>query len=325
MVTGVCGIDVGGSGHRVAVAVLDHGRPGLPAVQDRPGGVRVGPDGLDLEDVLAGLPATVTQVARAAGVDQIAATGVGLTGLMTLAEPEPVHTWFAEASRSSCTVLASDAVTTHAGALGGHAGAVIAAGTGVVALGSDLRTVWHKVDGWGHLLGDCGGGAWIGARALQAALAHEDGRDGGSAELALRSRAHFGTPAAAVRDLHTRSDRAGALASFVPQVCAAADQGDPGATAVLTAAGNELARTADAALVGALPDRLAWAGGVLNSSWLVREQFLAALARRRPGVEVAPAAGTSADGALTLAVRAAAGELAPHPPFLTLGDSPAHT
>ena len=56
----------------------------------------------------------------------------------------------------------------------------VAAGTGLIAIGTDL-TRWRRADGWGHLLGDCGSGAWIGRAGLEAALRAYDGRPGGSA------------------------------------------------------------------------------------------------------------------------------------------------
>ncbi|KOG91913.1 ATPase, partial [Streptomyces varsoviensis] len=68
----------------------------------------------------------------------------------------------------------------YAGALGQRPGAVVAGGTGMIAIGSDLSREggWRRADGWGHLLGDLGGGAWIGQAGLTAALRAHDGRTG---------------------------------------------------------------------------------------------------------------------------------------------------
>src|SRR5690606_13555870 len=87
--------------------------------------------------------------------------------------------------------LVADAVSAYTGALGPRPGAVIAAGTGLIAIGTDL-TGWHRADGWGHLLGDCGSGAWIGRAGLEAALRAHDGRDGGSLRLLARAEEMFG-------------------------------------------------------------------------------------------------------------------------------------
>ncbi len=52
----------------------------------------------------------------------------------------------------------------------------------MVALGTDLAR-WRRVDGWGHLLGDCGSGAWIGRAGPEAgcAPARAAGRFGSAA------------------------------------------------------------------------------------------------------------------------------------------------
>ncbi|MYS50866.1 ATPase, partial [Streptomyces sp. SID6013] len=70
----------------------------------------------------------------------------------------------------------SDAVTAHAGALGGRAGVVLAIGTGSVAVGIGADGTYARVDGWGPLLGDDGSGARIGTAGLRAALRAHDGR-----------------------------------------------------------------------------------------------------------------------------------------------------
>ncbi|WP_345964448.1 BadF/BadG/BcrA/BcrD ATPase family protein [Streptomyces sp. BRB040] len=72
--------------------------------------------------------------------------------------------------------VTSDAVTAHAGALGGRAGVVLAIGTGSVAVGIGADGAYARVDGWGPLLGDDGSGARIGTAGLRAALRAHDGR-----------------------------------------------------------------------------------------------------------------------------------------------------
>src|SRR5690606_323040 len=142
---------------------------------------------------------------------------------------------------------------------------VVAAGTGAVAVGTDLRGTWRKADGWGHLLGDDGGGAWIGRAGLAAALRHHDGRPGGSAALLAALGRRYGGPAGLVDRIYTRPDRATLLARFVPDVAAAAAGGDPVAGGILDRAGELLAQTALAALPPAAPRVVSYAGNLIPS------------------------------------------------------------
>ena len=87
--------------------------------------------------------------------------------------------------------MTSDGVIAHAGALGGEPGVVLIAGTGVVALAIGADGGLRTADGWGPWLGDEGGGAWIGAAGLRAALRAHDGR-GPSTTLLDAARARFG-------------------------------------------------------------------------------------------------------------------------------------
>lgn len=220
------------------------------------------------------------------------------------------------------TAVAADALTAHLGALGGRPGAVVAVGTGAIALGTDLRDVWHRVDGWGHLLGDLGSGSWIGAQGLRAAVAAHDGRDnGGSAALLAAATERFGPVPTWPEQLYTRPDRAQVLASFTPDVAAAARDGDAVARQVLAGAGTHLATTLAAALVDGVPPLAAATGGVLGIGPLLTDAFRARLAVLRPDVELVDAAGTPLDGALHLAARLATdpGSVVGHEPWLTLG------
>lgn len=339
----VVAIDVGGSGSRLAAALVPSapaaGAPApAPAADDDHGqrvtltgrAVSVGPGGSDVADVVHDLATAF--VARCSGaVDgrpTVAAAAVGATGVATLVpDPSAVH----EALRSSLgperTAVAADAVTAHLGALGGRAGAVVAVGTGAIALGTDLAGTWQRVDGWGHLLGDLGSATWIGAHGLRAALAAHDGRaTGASAALLDAATARFGPATTWPAQLYTRADRAQVLGSFTPDVAAAAAAGDPAAVQILTEAGRHLAESLAAALVPALPALAAATGGVLAAG----PSLTGALARRfaalRPDAELVPSAGTPLDGALHLARRLATGPgaLVAHPPWLSLaGPAPA--
>jgi N-acetylmuramic acid 6-phosphate etherase len=141
-------------------------------------------------------------------------------------------------------LVTSDIVAWHASALGGRDGVVLCIGTGAVALGVFGDTV-RRADGRGPLLGDEGGGAWIGLEGLRAAARATDGR-GPTTELAeLDNPAPWGTAlsSAAPAPLPT----AATLAKVAPRVLAAARRGDPVAAGILDAGADALARTAAAA------------------------------------------------------------------------------
>lgn len=216
----VLGVDSGGSGLRVQVALRDGGSV-APATVATP--VRTGPGGIDPGHLMELLVPMAEQLLAEAGAGAPRAVAVGAAGMATLgaALRAELPAMLEEHLGVRRVALAADAVTAYVGALGGRPGAVVAAGTGLIALGTDL-TAWRRADGWGHLLGDCGSGAWIGRAGLEAALRAHDGRPGGSAALLARAEATFGPAPGLPGALYPRTDRAGVLASFAPEVAAAA-------------------------------------------------------------------------------------------------------
>ncbi|MFI5529409.1 BadF/BadG/BcrA/BcrD ATPase family protein [Kitasatospora sp. NPDC051853] len=330
----VLGIDVGGTGIRLALAPAD--RPDSVLRSTRiPAPARIGTDGQDaaalLERLLPALAELVTPGIRVTAV-AVGATGMALLGRELAAElPTPL----ARATGARRLVLASDAVSAYAGALGPHPGAVVAAGTGVVALGlhpapsADPRptsedrpgatAAWRRVDGWGQLLGDCGGGSWLGRAGLEAALRAQDGRTGGSPALLTLARERYGPADGLPAALQTRADRAGLLAAFAPDVAAAAAQGCPVSAELLRRAGAEIAATATAAVAGLREPRLALTGGLFNLEPL-RAATLAALP---PEVRLHTPDGPPLLGALRLAastVTAADPPWPVSPPLLDVRD-----
>ncbi|MDX5576580.1 N-acetylglucosamine kinase [Streptomyces sp. ID01-9D] len=334
----VIGVDSGGSGLRVAL-----GRVGLPGplattVCAEP--VRTGPGGIDAGHLLAQLlPAARELLERAAessadgapaGEDEapageVAALAIGAAGMATLGERlrAELPGALADALGVRRLALAADAVTAYAGAVGQRPGAVVAGGTGMIALGTDLAE-WHRADGWGHLLGDSGGGAWIGRAGLDAAMRAHDGRRGGSPALLDRLRAVFGPADELPGLLYPRSDRPAVLASFAPEVAACAGA-DPVAAGILRAAAGHIAEAAAAVCptaarpAAAGPDddggelgeggEVALTGGLFRMGEPLLAPLREELAPLLPGARVTSAEGDPLTGALRIARALAAGDL----------------
>lgn len=324
----VLGVDSGGSGLRVALAsVTAAGRPERQAETALRTPVRTGPEGIDaghlLELLLPAARGLLAEAGQRAGADggPVAAVCVGAAGMATLGDGLRARLpgALAEQLATRRLALAADAVTGYAGALGERPGAVVAAGTGLIGLGTDLRG-WRRVDGWGHLLGDCGSGAWIGRAGLEAALRAHDGRRGGSAALLARAELRFGPAGGLPGKLYPRTDRPAVLASFAPDVAGCAQDGDPVAEGILREAGARIAETAAAACPPGGESTVALTGGLLGIGEPLLRPLREELRQLLPAASLVPAAGGPLDGALLIAARLAVGELTlpPDPSLLTV-------
>ncbi|MGX4693875.1 N-acetylglucosamine kinase [Streptomyces sp. JNUCC 63] len=259
--TGFLAVDSGGSGVRVVVGV-----PGRGPLARRESGepVRTGARGIDPGHLMEQLVPMAWALAAEAGVERLETAVLGAAGFATLGDALRAELPDALARHLGVrrVALVADAVTAYTGALGPRPGAVIAAGTGLIAIGTDL-TGWRRADGWGHLLGDCGSGAWIGRAGLEAALRAHDGRDGGSARLLALAEEAFGPTPGLPGRLYPRSDRAAVLASFAPQVAVCAPD-DPVAAGILRAAARHMAESAAAVCPTAGEPLLALTGGLFK-------------------------------------------------------------
>nr|WP_261994266.1 BadF/BadG/BcrA/BcrD ATPase family protein [Streptomyces sp. t39] len=308
VVTGplVLGVDSGGSGLRVALA--DAAAPGSAETLAGRQPVRTGPDGIDaghMRELLLPMARTLLERSGHGGGDTVSAVVIGAAGMATLGDGlrAVLPRALASALGARTVGLAADAVTAYAGALGQSPGAVVAAGTGMIALGTDL-TGWRRADGWGHLLGDCGSGAWIGRAGLEAALRAHDGRRGGSLPLLERSTAVLGPPHDLPALLYPRTDRPAVLAAFAPEVAACAGR-DPVAAGILTRAAEAIAESAAAVCppATAAPEgcRVSLTGGLFRIGDPLLVPLRAELARLAPHAAQAPASGDPLAGALLLA------------------------
>lgn len=333
----VLGIDIGGTGSRVAIAPFDANAASTTAggatadgVAAEPLGVLTGP-GVSIGAEGSNAPQQIRRLVVAAKeawpdhVESIRGVGIGATGIASLSADvgELARSLVVEAKAEAAVAI--DALTAHLGALSGCGGAVTVLGTGAIAIahpGPDpqgmLLPKWRRVDGWGHLFGDRGGGAWVGRQALEAALKCHDGVDDRGAGLLEAARQRFGEPGTWPAQFYTRSDRAGLLAEFAVDVAGRAGAGDPVASALLAEAGREAARSAIAAGGQGVDaaSRVTLSGGLRRAGESLVEAFRAEALRLRPGAAVVEPAGDPLSGALTLANLVGQRRLRPQPGVL---------
>ncbi|WP_442818872.1 N-acetylglucosamine kinase [Streptomyces sp. NBC_01235] len=304
--SGILAVDSGGSGLRVALGTAERGVLGRRSSEVP---VRTGARGIDPGHLMAHLAPLVRALTEETGAPTPATAVVGAAGFSTLGDALRAELPGALAREFGVrtTALAADAVTAYVGALGARPGAVVAAGTGLIAIGTDL-TAWRRADGWGHLLGDCGGGAWIGRAGLEAALRAYDGRPGGSAPLLARAEERFGPMPGLPGLLYPRADRPAVLASFAPHVAGCA-QDDPVAAGILRAAAGHLAESAAAVCPRGGEPRIALTGGLFRIGDPLLVPLEGELARRLPHARRVPADGDPLDGAVRIAIALATGTL----------------
>ncbi|MCB8904538.1 MULTISPECIES: BadF/BadG/BcrA/BcrD ATPase family protein [unclassified Streptomyces] len=303
----VVGVDSGGSGLRIALAEAASGTVLDTRASREP--VRTGPGGISARHFLDQVLPAVRALTEPHGARPVVAVAVGAAGMATLGDElrAELPGAFAEAWGVRRLALAADAVTAYAGALGQRPGAVVAGGTGMIALGTDL-TSWRRADGWGHLLGDCGSGAWIGRTGLEAAMRAYDGRRGGSAALLARAEKLFGPAAGLPGALYPRTDRPAVLASFAPEVglCAAED---PVAADILARAALHIAEAAEAACPAGPGALVALTGGLFKMGDPLLVPLRAALGELVPHARTVDPAGDPLAGAVALAAALATGTL----------------
>jgi glucosamine kinase len=164
------GIDGGGTGTRARLARTDGTLIGEG---------QAGPSGLGqgIEQAWRHVGQATAAAFGAAGLEMAppATCGIGL-GLAGAHVPERCEAFLKVAPAFAHIALDTDAYTAVLGAHAGRPGAVVAAGTGSV--GEALRRHGERVSvgGWGFLIGDEGGGAWLGLRAMREAHRACDGR-----------------------------------------------------------------------------------------------------------------------------------------------------
>lgn len=295
-------IDVGRTGCRAALWTGEAAEPESIATGDGSLGLGAA-DGPDLAEKT--IIAVVEPLLKAHGVSWVDAVGVGTPGAMHApASACRLAEQLAHSLPARTVAVASDAITSHAGALGGKPGVVLAAGTGsvTIAIGADGR--FRRVDGLGPWLGDEGSGAWLGRCGLQAAARASDGR-GPPTALTEAATKQFGSIGELAAKLGSDPNPARSMAAFAPAVAEAARNGDPVAAQLIEAAASALARSMIAA-AGALDTahvvKGVIIGGLVNLGPVLLDPLQAIIERSDVNLELQSTEGTSIDGARHLAL-----------------------
>lgn len=308
----VLAVDIGRTGCRAAI--WDDAAVAPRATAAGAGSIGLGADhGARIAE--AAILAVVKPLLAAEHPDGVDFLGVGIAGAMGApAAAEELARRLATSLAVRSVTVTSDAISSHAGALGNAAGVVLALGTGAVALAIGTAARFRRVDGLGPWLGDEGSGAWIGRRGLQAVARASDGR-GPATSMSAAMERQFGSLDSLAARLGSEPNPARSMASFAPAVAAAARAGDAAAIAILGAAASALAgsmRAAAAALDAATPVAASIVGGLMDMGPILLDPLHAAIANQ-PGIQLRPALGTSLDGARHLATT----EAGIHTPWVT--------
>jgi N-acetylglucosamine kinase-like BadF-type ATPase len=240
---------------------------------------------------------------------------LGIAGVDRPQDTAAVHGIMRRIGFKARVIVVNDALVALVAGAGDGEGVVVVAGTGSIAYGRDASGRAARAGGWGYLLGDEGGGFWIGRAALTAVVRQFDGR--GPVTLLTRMiLEHLGlaTPSELIHEIYYRDVRHHTIAGIAGLVQRAMEQRDAIAAEILTRAGAELASAAGSVITrleirgDAFPTVLA--GGIFRGiPWLV-DDLTKRLSEIAPRTRVRPLEVEPAIGAVRLAIAAAQGSFA---------------
>lgn len=245
---------------------------------------------------------------------QPAAICLGIAGVDREADAVAVRGIMRRIGFKARTLVVNDALIALVAGAGEQPGVVIVAGTGSIAYGRDAADRAARAGGWGFVLGDEGGGYWIGRAALNAVVRQFDRRGPdtmltGMVIEAMRLR----NPSDLVHAVYAGGLHRNAIAGIVPVVQQAADAGDAVAADIISRASMELA-VAASSVITRLEMRgerfpMLLSGGVFRGVPSLVPQVTTRLAEVAPRSEVRLLEAEPAAGAVTLALAVAHGRL----------------
>jgi len=301
----VLGLDAGGT---KTICLLADG-DGRIIGEARGGGANLQASGeLEVEKVLHGV------MDEAIGDSDLRPDAVclGIAGVDRPADANAVRGIMHRLGFKSRTLIVNDALVALVAGVGDRPGVVLVAGTGSIAYGRDGAGRAARSGGWGYLLGDEGGGFWIGRSALAAVVRQFDGRGPATmlTDLVLEDM-RLANPTELIHAIYDKGLQRRAIAGIAALVQRAADAGDAIASEILARAGTELAAAA-ASVIGRLGMRgdmfrTVLAGGIFRGIPTLVTDVRMRLSEVAPRSETELLTVEPAVGAVHLALAAARG------------------
>jgi N-acetylglucosamine kinase-like BadF-type ATPase len=171
MATYYLGLDGGGT--KTAACILDADRRELGRGQGGPCNIATGP----LESLRESVLTAARQALLAASLPpdtRFEAVCAGVAGFTAKHRRAEFHRILTESIPANLHRVEPDFVVAFWGATEGAPGVIVIAGTGAVAYGRNEAGKSYRFDGRGFLVGDAGGGFYIGRNALQFTVLHLD-------------------------------------------------------------------------------------------------------------------------------------------------------
>lgn len=307
----VLGIDAGGT---KTIGLLADERGQLLASARGPGANLQASGELEAEKVLHDVMDRALE-----GLDiRLDAICLGIAGVDRPRDAETIRSIMRRIGFKTRVLVVNDALIALTAGADDRPGVVIVAGTGSIAYGRDAHGRAARAGGWGYLLGDEGGGFWIGRAALLAVVRQFDHRGPHTmlTDMVLRHM-RLASPAELIHAVYDRGIQRPAIGSIAGVVREAFEQGDVTAADILRKAALELTRAATAVIQqlemrgDAVP--IVLAGGTFHRIPSLASDVAANLSEVAPRCEVRLLQVEPAVGAVRLALAYARGEaVVPH-------------
>jgi glucosamine kinase len=298
----VIGVDGGGTKTR-AILADERAKPLAEAAGE---GSAVHPTDIDRSaSVIAGVVRQLFQDGKQSVHPKVLCVGVAGVGR----EPErsALHAALTREKLADDVLVEPDFAVALDDAFGDGTGVLLVSGTGSSAFGRGPTGSTARAGGWGINIGDEGGGAWIGKRALSVVAASSDGRE---PETALTGAILTALELNEVQQLIPWAAKAtpAMLATLAPVVLTVAAGGDQRANSIVSLAVEELALHVRALARRLFTDErasvpLALSGGLLNPGSPLRKRLEHRLKSAVPGAHVHTQEIDAARGAVRAALR----------------------
>ncbi len=211
---------------------------------------------------------------------------------------ESIESDFKERFKVGKILILSDVHLCTVGSLGGKDGIVVIAGTGSVVVGYK-EGEFHRVGGWGHILGDEGSGYRISLDSFRYALRYFEGRERRSILIdKLEERFGIESFEDVLRLIYVEKLEKNEIASFAPYLIEAVSEGDEIARKILTSNLEKLSEGVFYLSRKLDVSKVVGFGGLFDSE-IYRETFERILSSG--GLKLEKAVGTPIDGGLIVA------------------------